>query len=300
MAKTPLMAQYKEVKEKYRDCLLFYRLGDFYELFNDDALTASHELELTLTGKSAGADGRVPMCGVPFHAAELYIYRLIQKGYKVAICEQLEDPKKAKGLVKRDVIRVITPGTILFENSIADKSNNYLIYLLEADKEIAAVLADVSTGECWWGTWDKKKEQDAFFDLLSVYSPAEAVCLVSDDFYEDESAIPPAAASIENRHVQKAFALLSGYLKEVMRSEAADFHDPRPIREDHTLTLTEECLRNLEITRNMRDGGAPLEAFSGAAADGCEPHHTAPVGDRGADTAHDGAFTSGRDAFRRL
>ena len=129
MAKTPLMAQYKEVKEKYQDCLLFYRLGDFYELFNDDALTASHELELTLTGKSAGQDGRVPMCGVPFHAAELYIYRLIQKGYKVAICEQLEDPKKAKGLVKRDVIRVITPGTILFENSIADKSNNYLIYL---------------------------------------------------------------------------------------------------------------------------------------------------------------------------
>ena len=170
MAKTPLMAQYKEVKEKYRDCLLFYRLGDFYELFYDDALTASHELELTLTGKSAGQDGRVPMCGVPFHAAELYIYRLIQKGYKVAICEQLEDPKKAKGLVKRDVIRVITPGTILFENSIADKSNNYLIYLLEAEKEIAAVLADVSTGECWWGTWDKKKEQDAFFDLLSVYS----------------------------------------------------------------------------------------------------------------------------------
>ena len=99
MAKTPLMAQYKEVKEKYRDCLLFYRLGDFYELFYDDALTASHELELTLTGKSAGQDGRVPMCGVPFHAAELYIYRLIQKGYKVAICEQLEDPKKAKGLV---------------------------------------------------------------------------------------------------------------------------------------------------------------------------------------------------------
>ena len=88
MAKTPLMAQYKEVKEKYRDCLLFYRLGDFYELFYDDALTASHELELTLTGKSAGQDGRVPMCGVPFHAAELYIYRLIQKGYKVAICEQ--------------------------------------------------------------------------------------------------------------------------------------------------------------------------------------------------------------------
>ena len=139
MAKTPLMEQYRKVKDQYRDCLLFYRLGDFYELFYDDAVTASHELELTLTGKNAGAEGRVPMCGVPFHAAEIYIYRLIQKGYKVAICEQLEDPKKAKGLVKRDVIRVITPGTILFENSIADKSNNYLIYIMETDKELDAV-----------------------------------------------------------------------------------------------------------------------------------------------------------------
>ena len=217
MAKTPLMEQYRKVKDQYRDCLLFYRLGDFYELFYDDAVTASHELELTLTGKNAGAEGRVPMCGVPFHAAEIYIYRLIQKGYKVAICEQLEDPKKAKGLVKRDVIRVITPGTILFENSIADKSNNYLIYIMETDKELDAVLSDVSTGECWWGVWDKKKERDDFFDMLSVYSPAEAVCSVSDDFYskltgfasarlgaclmsraegEEEGNLPEACASI--------------------------------------------------------------------------------------------------------
>lgn len=96
MAKTPLMDQYKEIKEGYKDCLLFYRLGDFYELFYDDAYTASHELELTLTGKNAGAEGRVPMCGVPYHAAEVYIYRLIQKGYKVAICEQLEDPRRQR------------------------------------------------------------------------------------------------------------------------------------------------------------------------------------------------------------
>lgn len=276
MAKTPLMAQYKQVKDGYKDCLLFYRLGDFYELFYDDALTASHELELTLTGKNAGPEGRVPMCGIPFHAAEIYIYRLIQKGYKVAICEQLEDPKKAKGLVKRDVIRVITPGTILFENSIADKSNNYLIYIMEADKEIDAVLADVSTGECWWGVWDKKKEKDDFFDMLSVYSPAEAVCSVSDEFYgkltsfcaarlgaclmsrsesEEEGDIPPAAASIDNDNVQLVFRRLSAYLKDVMKTEAATFHSVQPMREDHTLTLSEECLRNLEITRNMRDGG---------------------------------------------
>lgn len=276
MAKTPLMAQYKQVKDGYKDCLLFYRLGDFYELFYDDAITASHELELTLTGKNAGPEGRVPMCGIPFHAAEIYIYRLIQKGYKVAICEQLEDPKKAKGLVKRDVIRVITPGTILFENSIADKSNNYLIYIMEGDKEIDAVLADVSTGECWWGVWDKKKEKDDFFDMLSVYSPAEAICAVSDEFYgkltsfcaarlgaclmsrsesEEEGDIPPTAASIENDNVQLVFRRLSAYLKDVMKTEVASFHSVQPMREDHTLTLSEECLRNLEITRNMRDGG---------------------------------------------
>ena len=104
MAKTPLMEQYRKVKDQYRDCLLFYRLGDFYELFYDDAVTASHELELTLTVKNAGAEGRVPMCGVPFHAAETYINRLVSAGYKVAICEQMEDPKQAKGIVKREVI----------------------------------------------------------------------------------------------------------------------------------------------------------------------------------------------------
>ncbi len=276
MAKTPLMDQYKKVKEKYQDSLLFYRLGDFYELFYDDAMTASHELELTLTGKNAGAEGRVPMCGVPFHAAEIYIYRLIQKGYKVAICEQLEDPKKAKGLVKRDVIRVITPGTILFENAIADKSNNYLIYIREAEKEIQAVLADVSTGECWWGVWDKKKERDDFFDMLSVYNPAEAICAMSDELYskltsfcaarmgaclisrrEDtpEGPVPAVASSCENEGVQDVFRLLTSYLKEVMKTDVAEFHSAQPIREDHTLTLSEECLRNLEITRNMRDGG---------------------------------------------
>lgn len=275
MAKTPLMKQYKEVKDNYEDCLLFYRLGDFYELFYDDAVTASHELELTLTGKNAGDEGRVPMCGVPFHAAEIYIYRLVQKGYKVAVCEQLEDPKKVKGLVKRDVIRVITPGTILFENAIADKSNNYLTCILESDKDIDVVIADISTGECWWGVWDKKKEKDDFFDMLSVYSPAEAICIVSDDFYSkissfaaarlgaclisrmegEDTEIPAVAGTMENPDIQQAFASLSNYLKNVMKKDAAEFHSLFPIREDYTLTLSDETLRNLEITRNMRDGG---------------------------------------------
>lgn len=277
MAKTPLMDQYKQIKDQYKDALLFFRLGDFYELFYDDAVTASHELELTLTGKNAGPEGRVPMCGVPFHAADNYIYRLIQKGYKVAVCEQLEDPKKTKGLVKRDVIRVITPGTILFENSIADKSNNYILFLLVREKKINVALADVSTGECWWGTWEEKKERDDFFDMISVYRPAEIICSAEDDFYsklsafvsarignclltrweqgEEKASVPQAARSLEEEGVREAFADLADYLQSIMKSNVTEFHSVQPMREDHTVTLSEECLRNLEITRNMRDGG---------------------------------------------
>lgn len=275
-AKSPLMEQYKSIKNEHKDAFLFYRLGDFYELFYDDAVTVSHELELTLTGKNAGPEGRVPMCGIPYHAAETYIYRLVQKGYKVAICEQLEDPKKAKGLVKRDVIRIVTPGTILFENSIADKSNNYLAYLYETDNDIDAVLADISTGECWWGIWDKKKEREAFFDMLSVYAPTEAVCSLSDNFYgrleaycrarlgcclltrrgkDGDDPVPHVAEALGDENIRRVFAWLAAYLKEMMKADAAEFHTVMPIREDDCLLLGEDCLRNLEITRNMRDGG---------------------------------------------
>lgn len=275
-AKSPLMEQYKSIKNEHKDAFLFYRLGDFYELFYDDAVTVSHELELTLTGKNAGPEGRVPMCGIPYHAAETYIYRLVQKGYKVAICEQLEDPKKAKGLVKRDVIRIVTPGTILFENSIADKSNNYLAYLYEMDNDIDAVLADISTGECWWGIWDKKKEREAFFDMLSVYAPTEAVCSLSDNFYgrleaycrarlggclltrrgeEGDYPVPHVAEALGDENIRRVFAWLAAYLKEMMKADAAEFHTVMPIREEDCLLLGEDCLRNLEITRNMRDGG---------------------------------------------
>ena len=115
---SPMMQRYLETKEQYKDCILFYRLGDFYEMFFDDAVTASRELELTLTGKDCGQEERAPMCGIPHHAAEIYISRLIAKGYKVAICEQLEDPKTAKGIVKRGVIRVVTPGTVVDSNML--------------------------------------------------------------------------------------------------------------------------------------------------------------------------------------
>ena len=124
---SPMMQHYMQVKQQYPDCFLFYRLGDFYEMFFDDALTASKELELTLTGKSCGLEERAPMCGVPFHSADTYINRLVQKGYKVAICEQVEDPKTTKGIVKREVIRVATPGTNMDMQSLDESKNNYLI-----------------------------------------------------------------------------------------------------------------------------------------------------------------------------
>ena len=275
--KTPLMEQYKVIKAQYQDAILFFRLGDFYEMFYEDAITTSRELELTLTGKNAGDGEKAPMCGVPFHAAEIYVYRLIQKGYKVAICEQLEDPKVSKGLVKRGVVRIITPGTILYENSIADKSNNYLIYVYESSRNLAVTMADVSTGECWWGLWDKKKERSDFFDMLSVYSPSEAILEVSDDFYnvlenftgtslggcllsryadiDNTISIPNEIMELDCVEVVHAYQGLSGYLKEVMKTAGSSFYTVMPLRQDCTLTLSEECLRNLEITRNMRDGG---------------------------------------------
>ena len=143
---TPMMQQYMQVKEQYPDCILMYRLGDFYEMFFEDALTASRELEIVLTGRDCGLEERAPMCGVPYHAVEMYINRLIEKGYKVAICEQITDPKESKGLVERDVIRVITPGTVIEESMLSERQNNYIaaIYLIESNLGLA--YCDVSTG----------------------------------------------------------------------------------------------------------------------------------------------------------
>ena len=143
---TPMMRQYLETKKEYPDAILFYRLGDFYEMFFDDARTASKELDLTLTGKNCGLEERAPMCGVPFHSADSYIAKLVEKGYKVAICEQMEDPALAKGLVKRDVIRVITKGSIIENNMLDDSKNNYLTTLYMDEKSAGVCFTDVSTG----------------------------------------------------------------------------------------------------------------------------------------------------------
>ena len=170
---SPMMQHYMETKKEYPDCVLFYRLGDFYEMFFDDALTVSKELEITLTGKDCGLSERAPMCGVPFHAVDSYLYRLVQKGYKVAIAEQMEDPKQAKGLVKREVIRVVTPGTITSSQVLDETKNNYLMGIVYMDGIYGISTADISTGDFMVTEVDSDRE---LFDEINKFSPSEIIC----------------------------------------------------------------------------------------------------------------------------
>ena len=144
---TPMMQQYLETKKEYPDCILFYRLGDFYEMFFEDAITASKELEITLTGKACGLEERAPMCGVPYHAVEGYLNKLVSKGYKVAICEQMEDPKMVKGIVKREVVRIVTPGTNLNVQAMDAEKNNYIMCIAYFQGKSGISIADVTTGD---------------------------------------------------------------------------------------------------------------------------------------------------------
>ncbi len=172
---SPMMQHYLDTKSKYKDCILFYRLGDFYEMFFDDAITTSRELELTLTGKDCGQEERAPMCGIPFHAAENYIAKLITKGYKVAICEQLEDPKQAKGIVKRDVIRVVTPGTVIETNLLEEKKNNYIMAIYKTGIFFGIAVCDISTGDFYGAEIKETNNFAKLLDEISRYSPAEIV-----------------------------------------------------------------------------------------------------------------------------
>ena len=144
-----MMQHYVATKEEHKDCILFYRLGDFYEMFFEDAKTVSKELELTLTGKECGLPERAPMCGVPYHAAETYISRLIEKGYKVAVCEQVEDPKTARGMVKREVVRIVTPGTNLNTQNLDESKNNYIMSVVGMADHYGISAADITTGDCF-------------------------------------------------------------------------------------------------------------------------------------------------------
>ena len=175
---SPMMVHYLETKEQYKDCILFYRLGDFYEMFFDDAITVSRELELTLTGKECGLEERAPMCGVPHHAVEAYLNKLVQKGYKVAIAEQMEDPKLAKGLVKREVVRVVTPGTITSAQALDETKNNYLMGIVYLGEIFGLATADISTGDFF--VTEVENERD-LFDEINKFSPSEVVC--NEAFY---------------------------------------------------------------------------------------------------------------------
>lgn len=175
---SPMMTQYVETKKQYSDCILFYRLGDFYEMFFEDALTASRELEITLTGKECGLEERAPMCGVPYHAADNYINRLVQKGYKVAIGEQMEDPKQAKGLVRREVIRVVTPGTITSTQALDETKNNYLMGIVYMGERIGISAADITTGDF---VVTEVTSERTLVDEINKFAPSEVVC--NDAFY---------------------------------------------------------------------------------------------------------------------
>ena len=173
-----MMQHYLQTKEEYKDCILFYRLGDFYEMFFDDAVLVSKELELTLTGKSCGMEERAPMCGIPYHAVEGYLNRLVANGHKVAICEQVEDPKLAKGIVKREVIRVVTPGTNMDIQALDESKNNYIMCIVYLADKYGISLADVSTGDYYVTEVDSERK---LIDEINKFAPSEIVC--NESFY---------------------------------------------------------------------------------------------------------------------
>lgn len=284
---TPLMRQYLDLKEKYSDCLLLFRLGDFYELFFEDALTASRELEIVLTGRDCGLEERAPMCGVPYHSVEGYINRLIEKGFKVAICEQLSDPALSKGLVERDVVRVITPGTVIEETMLEERKNNFLFSLFWQDERAGFAYADVSTGGFFVGELSGEGVQTQLMDELARVQPTEILAndalflqaglvkkLSSAYFlqnyagwaYEENAAVSRLArhfqvASLDgfgcaslHEGICAAGALMA-YLEETQKNALTHIHAIRVINRSSYMVLDSATRRNLELTRPLQYGG---------------------------------------------
>ncbi len=280
---TPMMEQYFEVKNKYKDYLLFYRLGDFYEMFFDDAIIASRELELTLTGRDCGEEERAPMCGVPYHSSESYIGRLIEKGYKVAICEQLEDPALAKGLVKRDVIRVITPGTLIESDLLKETQNNYLCAVYYDAEESGVCFADVSTGQAFATSFSGKEMYPRLITELSTYRPSELVINVPLDSTPDKgevirdrlrtsvseaqsmrfdynSAFDCLRESFDSERsawegrkaVICAIGALLNYLSEMQKTDNANIKDLKIYTTGQFMEIDVSSRRNLELCETMR------------------------------------------------
>ncbi len=279
---SPMMQQYFEIKEANKDCILFYRLGDFYEMFYDDALTASRELELTLTGRDCGQEERAPMCGVPFHSCEGYIAKLVSRGYKVAICEQTEDPKAAKGLVKRDVIRVITPGTVMEQSMLEEGKNNYICCLYSSDKTIGVCFCDISTGELNATEISGKDSYNKLINQLSSYSPKEILLggkiieikqlpgfikqklSAGVELLEDEKFGFTLCSKTASNHFGNEFdkikdkpdvicavGALINYLKETQMNGLERINQIDTYSESQYMKLDYNTQRNLELTQTM-------------------------------------------------
>ncbi|MGM9631527.1 MAG: DNA mismatch repair protein MutS [Eubacteriales bacterium] len=280
---TPMMEQYFEIKNKYKDFLLFYRLGDFYEMFFDDAILASRELELTLTGRDCGEEERAPMCGVPFHSAESYIGRLIEKGYKVAICEQLEDPSLAKGLVRRDVIRVITPGTLIESDLLSEARNNYLCAIYYDAEETGVCFADVSTGQAFATSFSGKEMLSKLNIELSTYKPSEIIINTPIDALADKGQFMKEAVTSQisdnqsfrfdysasyngvrekfeseriawenKKSVICAIGGLLNYIAEMQKTDSTNIKDLKVYTTGQFMEIDVNSRRNLELCETMR------------------------------------------------
>ncbi len=267
---SPMMLRYLQTKEEYPDSILFYRLGDFYEMFFDDAITASRELELTLTGKNCGLEERAPMCGVPFHSASVYVQRLVAKGYKVAICEQLSDPNESKGLVERGVVRVVTAGTLTDENMLDEKKNNYLCIIYKTDG-FGIAFCDISTGEVFVTVAGTKEEA---INEIVRYFPSEIVMNKSakesgvaggfdvsiSEYDEDYFLIDDAKISAQFKQVPSLLAeqknAISGmikYLEHTQKSRVSYVDTLTVYGAKEYMDIDSATRRNLEITETMRD-----------------------------------------------
>ena len=279
MALTPMMRQYFEIKENYKDCILFFRLGDFYEMFFEDAETAARELELVLTGRDCGLEKRAPMCGIPFHASNSYIGRLVAKGYKVAICEQVEDPKFAKGIVKRDVIKVITPGTYTDSSFVEETKNNYImtIYADLDRNRCSLAITDISTGD--FLATEGELEKGVILDEISKFNPKEIVLLDSLDqeLIKDITLTTPALISrksieyfeenfeevLNNQFGEKSNSLslmvkkssnaLVKYILDTQKISLTNINDIEVYSLVDFMTIDLSSRRNLELTENLRE-----------------------------------------------
>lgn len=284
MQLTPMMQQYMEIKEKHKDCILFFRLGDFYEMFFDDAITASREMEVTLTGKNCGQEEKAPMCGVPHHSADTYIAKLVDKGYKVAICEQVEDPATAKGIVKREVIQIITPGTVISQTMLNEKENNYLASIFIDEQGAGVAYCDVSTGELCATELTglsfedrllnelvkiKAKEVisnetitlDGLLDHIKISSDAYFTIL-NDHYFHDNSAETAILRQFQVKSLKgiglsdfplavKALGALLSYLFETQKHSLAQFASLHVYDTAGHMSLDKATIKNLELTETL-------------------------------------------------